>query len=337
MVILFLVGALIGYFVVNILLGIIVYISGKLMGHVLRECTIFGVRITKIKGKLSASASTFSPTVSVTMVRKDDDPVPEDPVSCEFKSSCSLIVLALIINGAVAAAGVLLAAKYTEAKPLVNGFLIMLGLWTLIIISTCIDTIIKLKGNSEKAVAFRESIIVRNKWMQGVRPRDIEVLYNEDKVYSPQANIYLFYVQNLYYHLLDKGDFYYIERLLPYFQKKTEYFAPANVIYYFELLYYYSIMSAMGNKECNFKAYELYSRCQQSLENDNDVNARRVLSAFKLYVANEPESALELATEGLKNADDFNCSGLVAMEKELLENIIKSAQFELARTRGENI
>ncbi len=335
--ILFLVGALIGYFAVNILLGIVFYLSGKLMGHVLRECTVFGVRITKIKGRLSASAATFSPTVSVTMVRKDNDPVPEDPVAYEFKIACSQIVLALIINGAVATAGVLLAAKYTGAKSLVNGFLIMLGLWTLIIISTCIDIIIKLKGNSEKAVAFRESIIVRNKWMQGVRPRDTEVEYNEEKVYSSQANIYLFYVQNLYYHLLDKGDFYYIERLLPYFQKKTEYFAPANVIYYFELLYYYSIMSAMGNKNCNYNAYELYSRCQQSLENDKDVNARRVLSAFKLYVANEPELALKLATEGLENADDFNCSGLVAMEKELLENIIKSAQYELSGTRGENI
>ena len=29
------------------------------------------------------------------MVRKDDDPVPEDPVAYEFKSACSLIVLAL--------------------------------------------------------------------------------------------------------------------------------------------------------------------------------------------------------------------------------------------------
>lgn len=333
--ILFLVGALIGYFVVNILLGIIVYISGKLMGYVLRECTIFGVRITKIKGKLSMRASTFSPTISVTMVRKDDALVPEDPIACELKSACSLSVLSLIINGCVGAAGVLLATKYTEINYLVIGFLIMLGLWTLVIISTCIDTIIKLKGNSEKAVAFRESIIVRNMWMQGVRPRDIKVEYNEDKVYSQQANIYLFYVQNLYYHFLDKGDFYYIERLLPYFQKKTEYFAPVNVIYYFELLYYYSIMSAMGNKDCNYKAYELYSRCQQSLENDKDVNARRVLSAFKLYVQNEPELALKLATEGLENADDFNCSGLVTMEKELIENIIKSASYELERKRGE--
>lgn len=335
--ILFLVGSLLGYFVVNILLGIIVYLDGKLMGYILRECTVFGVRITKIKGKLSVSASTFTPTISVTMVRKDDTPPPEDPVATEFKSACRLIMLLLLINGGFAVSVVMLAVRYTAAKSLFIGFIIMLALWTVIMVATCGETILKLKGNSDKAVEFRESIIIRNKWMQGIRPRDTKVEYSEDKVYSPQANIHMFYVQNLYYHLLDKGDLYYIEKLIPYFLKKTEHFAPANVIYYFELLYYYSVMSAIGNKEYNYKAYELYSRCQQSLENDKDVNARRVLSAFKLYVANEPENALRIATEGIENVDDFNCSGLVIMEKELLENIAKSARYEIERTRRENI
>ncbi len=166
--------------------------------------------------------------------------------------------------------------------------------------------------------------------LQGVRPRELEDKLQDDVELSAKCSFNRYqYVLIQYYCALEKGD---MERVKGFAHKLENALPERNAPSFFsgifgEMVFFYSQVERDSEKA------EYYLKNSPALvENDIDLNGRRVYAYYLYGTLGEAEKALKTIEEGLAVAQDFAVPGNIPMETELLVSLRETIQRQFAST-----
>lgn len=166
--------------------------------------------------------------------------------------------------------------------------------------------------------------------LQGVRPGDLEDKLQDDIELSAKSSFNMYqYVIMQYYCALEKGD---MERVKELAHKLENALPQKNISSLFsgvfrEMVFYYSQVE----KDAGKAEYYL-KNCPALIENDMDLNGRRVYAYYLYGTLGETEKALKTIEEGLAVAQEFAVPGNIPMETELLVSLRETIQRQFAST-----
>lgn len=175
----------------------------------------------------------------------------------------------------------------------------------------CLDV-----GNSPQALLQRKNGQILALIMEGTHPAQLEEWLLEEVELSGVALWEKYrYVQLQYFCALEKGDEERVAQLID----KMEKALPKNVPSFLggvcnELIFYYSYL------EKNQKKAEKYKDLAPAMiENDMDLNGRRVYAYYLYGKEADDDKILEVIEEGLAVANEFSMPGNIPMETKLLQ------------------
>ena len=87
--------------------------------------------------------------------------------------------------------------------------------------------------------------------------------------------------------------------------------------FYNEFIYYYSAIELKEEK-----AKEYFTKTKKLLLNDKDINGRRTLASYKLFIENDYEEAKICCFDGLSVKDKFPFKGQALLEEKLIMGIL---------------
>ena len=150
----------------------------------------------------------------------------------------------------------------------------------------------------------------------GVRPRDVQIPVLTDT--NDIAGLELFTLIYLYYSALDSDNreltLYYAALIEQNLERIPHHLLPA---FYYELCF---VGCITGDRD---KARLYSNKAGKILQNDKDVNGLRVKAYYEYYVNDNVVLARKLGARALSVADKFPLKGQAAMERELVERLLK--------------
>jgi len=87
--------------------------------------------------------------------------------------------------------------------------------------------------------------------------------------------------------------------------------------FYNEFIYYYSAIELKEEK-----AKEYFTKTKKLLINDKDINGRRTLASYKLFIENDYEEAKMCCFDGLSVKDRFPFKGQALLEEKLIMRML---------------
>lgn len=87
--------------------------------------------------------------------------------------------------------------------------------------------------------------------------------------------------------------------------------------FYNEFIYYYSAIELREEK-----AKKYFTKAKKLLLNDKDINGRRTLASYKLFIENDYEEAKICCFDGLSVKDKFPFKGQALLEEKLIMGIL---------------
>lgn len=174
------------------------------------------------------------------------------------------------------------------------------------------------RGNSPQAALQRKSQQILALIMEGTHPAQLEDWLSEEVELSGTALAEKYrYVQFQYFCALEKGDEERVSQLI----HKMEKALPQNVPTFLggvcgELIFYYSYLEKDRKKVERYK-----NQAPAMIENDMDVNGRRVYAYYLYGKEADTDKILEVIEEGLAVAQEFSMPGNIPMETKLLQHL----------------
>lgn len=174
------------------------------------------------------------------------------------------------------------------------------------------------RGNSPQAVLQRKSQQILALIMEGTHPAQLEDWLSEEVELSGTALAEKYrYVQFQYFCALEKGDEERVSQLI----HKMEKALPQNVPTFLggvcgELIFYYSYLEKDRKKVERYK-----NQAPAMIENDMDVNGRRVYAYYLYGKEADTDKIAEVIEEGLAVAQEFSMPGNIPMETKLLQHL----------------
>lgn len=190
-------------------------------------------------------------------------------------------------------------------------------------------------SRSEKA-KIQQDIIKQRKLIQaGVRPGEMTFFTHDPEIRkynSLDFPIYVTAANIRYNYFLDRGEY---DKLAPYAQIFAMNLPVSNTLIHgyisiiYELIFFYSYIQPDP-----VSARKLFDRCKEQLENDMDINGRRVLAYYFFGTERSLMGAEQAAREGLACAHLYPHRGIAKLEEELLHRLL--AQIENIRQNEAN-
>lgn len=169
--------------------------------------------------------------------------------------------------------------------------------------------------NRPYAKALMKKQMLLSQLTLGIRPRDIQLEFDDDSYNDP----YMIILE--YFKALDYYDLESMNRLAQLMEDNLDLVSGfALPGYYNEIIFVASI-----NNDA-LKAKTFYDKASKILNRDMDINGCRVKAYYEYYINNDLNKAKELIDNGLKVWDKFPIKGQALMEKQLLINLAKTIE-----------
>lgn len=179
-------------------------------------------------------------------------------------------------------------------------------------------------AKGEKRYIWEQEMCAKNKLMSGVRAKDIPVInvdINNKNILAQRCNLYN------YFHYLDDKQYEFLE---PYILRFREIIGDVNNIssynipLAYEIIYFYSIIKPDYAIARHYK--ELLG---EHLDNDMDLNGRRVFAAYLIGTDQLKSLAVGVINQGLQTSDTGNDFVMRGMEIELLNELKERLEKEI--------
>lgn len=173
-------------------------------------------------------------------------------------------------------------------------------------------------GNSNQAVMQRKNEQILALIMKGTHPAQLgDWLSEEVELYGTGLAEKYRYIQFQYFCALERGDEEQVRQLI----YKMEEALPKNVPTFLdgvcsELIFYYSYLEKDPGKAERYK-----NQAPSMIENDMDLNGRRVYAYYLYGKEADTDKILKVIGEGLAVAQEFPMPGNIPMETKLLHHL----------------
>lgn len=171
--------------------------------------------------------------------------------------------------------------------------------------------------NEPSGKLYLKVLSVTNELRGGIGFKDLDLsldIENSEKINEIELQIVLF----KYFKALHLDNIEEIRANLELLEKNInvipEYSRPG---FYYELIYYYSAMEL--NEE---KSKKYFDKAKKILLNDKDINGRRTLASYELFIENNVEVAKKCCLDGLSVKDKFPLKGQALLEEKLIKEIL---------------
>lgn len=171
--------------------------------------------------------------------------------------------------------------------------------------------------NEPSGQIYLKILSVTNKLRGGVSFKDLDLnidTENSEKIDAAKLQILLYG----YFKALDLDNIEEVRSNIEFLENHIdiipEYSRPG---FYNEFIYYYSAIELKEEK-----AKEYFTKTKKLLINDKDINGRRTLASYKLFIENDYEEAKRCCFDGLSVKDKFPFKGQALLEEKLIMRIL---------------
>ena len=171
--------------------------------------------------------------------------------------------------------------------------------------------------NEPSGQIYLKILSVTNKLRGGVSFKDLDLnidTENSEKIDVAKLQILLYG----YFKALDLDNIEEVRSNIEFLENHIdiipEYSRPG---FYNEFIYYYSAIELKEEK-----AKEYFTKTKKLLINDKDINGRRTLASYKLFIENDYEEAKRCCFDGLSVKDKFPFKGQALLEEKLIMRIL---------------
>lgn len=304
-------GVLAGYVIVGLAAAIGKLIGGAILRFRFDEFIFFMVRVGRKNKGVSVGLCDPQPYISCNMIDTNDTKM-RNLIYGAFS-----MAVALFFTESVCIQ--LYGTKIMPSNAFTVPMSVVMVVYTLILILMLGVTQKKKTGNDAAGVMRREYERCYSAVKGGEEPGKLEIKQVEYTGKLTDLPVYKKYLLMNYYHFLDAGDYANVGKVMDEFENYVpDKWSQSELGMLSEFVFYHVIIAPNEGK-AKFYGNSFTPR----LDGTEEVNAKRSFAYWLFFIKGDKGAALQIAIEALKMVKDYRLAGCRAMERRLIEALVK--------------
>lgn len=304
-------GVLAGYVIVGLAAAIGKLIGGAILRFRFDEFIFFMVRVGRKNKGISVGLCDPQPYISCNMIDLKDTKM-RNLIYGAFS-----MAVALFFTESVCIQ--LYGTKIMPYNPFTVPMSVVMVVYTLFLILALGVTQKKKTGNDAAGIMRREYERCYSAVKAGEEPGKVEIKQVEYTGKLTDLPVYKKYLLMSYYHFLDAGDYDNVRKVMDEFEDYVpDKWSQSELGMLSEFVFYHVIIAPNEGK-AKFYGNSFTPR----LDGTEEVNAKRAFAYWLFFIKEDKGAALQIAIEALKMVKDYRLVGCRAMERRLIEALVK--------------
>lgn len=309
-------GALAGYVIVGLAAALGKLIVGAILRFRFDEFIFFMIRIGKKAKGISVGLCDPQPYISCSMLDARDTKMRNlfyGAFSIAMALFCTEnVCIWLYGNG----------TRVLPVNPLTISMSAVMVVYTVVLIVMLGVTQKKKSGNDAAGIIRQEYERCFTAIKAGTEPGALAIRQAGYTGRITDLHMFKKYLLMQYYHFLDAGDYDGVRRVMDEFEKYVpDRWSQAELPVLCEFVFYHVIIAPNEGKAKYYGKTFL-----EKLDGSEEVNAKRVFAYWLLFIEGDRGAALQIAMEAIKIVSDYRLIGCQAMERRLVEALIKKIE-----------